>query len=111
MSRHRSDWSSKFVAYAAAIMLHIALLAAMVFNFSSKPEEIVGFEADKIDTIVASAVSESAVQEQLEQIKEQDRLRELERQYMRALLSAMPRSQAPKFLPLSNFARSWKAVR
>ena len=80
MSRHRSQKSSKFVAYLAAILLHVLILGAMFLNFANKPKDVEAFDADKIDTIVASAVSEASVQKQLEQIEAQDRQREQERQ-------------------------------
>ena len=52
----------------------------MIFSFASKPKEEKAFDADKIDTIAASAVDEKELAKQLKAIKDQDDKREADRQ-------------------------------
>ena len=63
-----------------AVAIHAAILGLMVFNFAGDPERIEAFDADKIDVVKASAVDESEIQKQVDQIKKADQQREKERQ-------------------------------
>ena len=78
--RDRLGKTKKATSYVLAVAIHAAILGLMVFNFAGDPERIEAFDADKIDVVKASAVDESEIQKQVDQIKKADQQREKERQ-------------------------------
>ena len=47
--RKRSKASTKTIAYIGAGLVHIVIIAAMLFNFTSKTETVDAVDADTLD--------------------------------------------------------------
>lgn len=72
--RKKAASRSKFIAYTAAIIIHVAIIAALFVNFTDKPKKTVeAFDADKVDVVKATTVDEAQIKQRQEQIKQQDR--------------------------------------
>ena len=78
--RDRLGKTKKATSYVLAVAIHAVILGVMVFSFTGDPERIEAFDADKIDVVKASAVDESEIKKQVDQIKKADQKREKERQ-------------------------------
>ncbi|MEO0367635.1 MAG: TonB family protein [Pseudomonadota bacterium] len=94
--RRRGAFSTKFVAYLAAFVVHAVIISLMIFNFSSDREVVQAIDAEKLAPIVASAVDEQKVKEQLDKIKEQDRKREREKQQQEDELKRLKEQEEQK---------------
>jgi len=71
--RKRAGVTNKMVAYIAAGLVHLAIIGAIVFNYTVKRDTIEAFDAEKIDTINASVIDDRKLQEDIKEIKEKDR--------------------------------------
>ena len=78
--RRKLPFWERAKSMTGAIVLHAVLLVVLLVNFTRPAKEVVAFDADKIDTVVASAVDEQQLKEQLDAIKKQEEDRERERQ-------------------------------
>ncbi|MFT5572183.1 MAG: colicin import membrane protein [Cryomorphaceae bacterium] len=91
--RSKSKAKNKTMAWTAAGLVHLLIIGAVVFNFTSEPDTIQAFEADTIaDTVKATVVDESEIKNRQDELKQKDldkkrkeeherkRLRELQRQ-------------------------------
>jgi len=76
--RRKASAKNRTLAYIGAAVVHIAIIAAMLINFSGdeKFEKVDAFDADKIDTVKASVIDESQIKDQQEKIKQAERDRE-----------------------------------
>lgn len=84
--RRKASAKNRFLAYLAAVVLHIAIIAAMLINFSrnDKFEKVEAFDADKITTVKASVINESQIKDQQEKIKQAERERERKKREQKA---------------------------
>lgn len=71
--RERNRTKNRTVAYIAAGVVHAAIIAALLINFTSKSDTIEAVYAEKIDVVTANTVDESQIK------KEQDRLKKIDR--------------------------------
>ena len=71
--RNKAASMNKIVAYTAAIVIHVLIIGAMVFNFTSKPKEIEAYDADKIDVVKATTIDEDQIRQQQDRIKQKDK--------------------------------------
>ena len=71
--RNKAASLNKIVAYTAAIVIHVLIIGAMVFNFTSKPKEIEAYDADKIDVVKATTIDEDQIRQQQDRIKQKDK--------------------------------------
>ena len=72
--RNKSKTINKTIAWTAAGLVHLIIIGALVFNFTSEPEVVEAFDADKIeDTIKATVVDESQIKNREDEIKRRDR--------------------------------------
>lgn len=71
--RKRRRASSKTIAYIGAGLVHLVIIGAMLFNFTSKTKTVEAFDAEKIDVVKATTVSEAEIQQQRDKIKQEDR--------------------------------------
>ena len=65
--------SSKTIAFISAGIVHLVIIGAMVFNFTSKTKTVEAFDAEKIDVVKATTVSEAEINQQRDKIKQQER--------------------------------------
>ena len=74
MSERRKQGAkrNKTVAYIGAALVHIVIIGAMVFNFSSKHESIDAAYAEKVDVVKATTIDESQIKEQQDKLKKAD---------------------------------------
>lgn len=64
-NRRKAGVTNRTVAYIAAGVIHAALLAAMLFNYTAtKHEKIEAHDAKKVDTINASLINEKDIKDQ-----------------------------------------------
>jgi len=70
--RKKAASKNKIIAYTAAIIIHVLIIGAMIFNFTSKPQVVEAFDADKIDVVKATTIDESQIQKQQDKIKQKD---------------------------------------
>ena len=70
--RKRRGASSKTIAYIGAGLVHLIIIGAMLFNFTSKTKTVEAFDAEKIDVVKATTVSEAEIKQQQDKIKQQD---------------------------------------
>lgn len=83
--RTRIRSKNRTLAYIAAGLVHGAIIASMVFNFTSDPKPIVGAYAEKVDVVKATTVDESQINkrkqdiERLEREKEREKKKEAEK--------------------------------
>lgn len=71
--RNRQSAKNKTLAYIAAGLVHAAIIAALIFNFTSSPESIDAQYAEKVDVVKATTVNESDIQKQQNEIKQRER--------------------------------------
>ena len=76
--RRKAGSKNRVMAYIAAAVVHLLVIAALLFNFTNDEarETIDAFDAEKLDTIKASVIDESQIKDQQEKIKKADRERE-----------------------------------
>jgi len=76
--RRKAGVKNRTMAYIAAAVVHLLLIAVLLFNFTSKtPHETVeAFDAEKLDTVKASVIDESQIKDQQEKLKKAERERE-----------------------------------
>lgn len=63
-NRRKTGIRNRTVAYLAAGVIHVGLLAALLFNYTSKNEKIEAHDAPKVDTINASLIDEKDIKDQ-----------------------------------------------
>ena len=88
--RSRSKAKNKTIAWTAAGIVHLLVIGALVFNFTSEPETIQAFDADEIaETVQATVIDESEIKNRQDELKQKDRDKkrqeELERKRLRDL--------------------------
>ena len=87
--RKKSATKNKIIAYTAAIIIHVLIIGAMIFNFTSKPKTVQAFDADTIDVVKATTIDESQIKQQQDKIKQKDidkkRLEESEKKRLQKL--------------------------
>jgi len=71
--RERNRTKNTKVAYIAAGVVHAAIIASLLINFTSKPDTIEAVYADKIDVITANTVDESQIKKEQDRLKKKDR--------------------------------------
>jgi len=71
--RKSSRASSKTIAYVGAGLIHLVIIGAMLVNFTSKTKTVEAFDADKLDVVKATVVTEAEIKQQRDKIKKQDR--------------------------------------
>jgi colicin import membrane protein len=76
--RRKAGSKNRVMAYIAAAVVHLLVIAALLYNFSNnEPRETIdAFEAEKIDTVKASVIDESQIKDQQEKLKKADLERE-----------------------------------
>jgi len=70
--RKRRGASSKTIAYIGAGLVHVVIIGAMLFNFTNKTKTVEAFDAETIDVVKATTVSEAEIQQQRDKIKQED---------------------------------------
>ena len=87
--RKKSATKNKIIADTAAIIIHVLIIGAMIFNFTSKPKTVQAFDADEIDVVKATTIDESQIKQQQDKIKQKDidkkRLEESEKKRLEKL--------------------------
>jgi colicin import membrane protein len=63
---------NKTIAYIGAALVHVLILGAMVFNFTSKHESIDAAYAEKVDVVKATTIDESQIKKQQDKLKKAD---------------------------------------
>ena len=71
--RERNRTKNTKVAYIAAGVVHAAIIASLLINFTSKPDTIEAVYADKIDVVTANTVDESQIKKEQDRLKKKDR--------------------------------------
>lgn len=97
--RSRSKAKTKTLAWTAAGIVHLVIIGAMVFNFTSEPEVIQAFDADEIaDTVKATVIDESEIKNRQDELKKQDqdkkRKEELEKKRLKDLQQQAEKEKA-----------------
>lgn len=88
--REKSRKKGRMIAYIGAALIHVVVIAALLINFTDKKHESVeAFDADKIDIVKATTISEDEIRKQENQLKKKDREKarnkELERKRLEEL--------------------------
>lgn len=87
--RTRSRSRNRIVAYGAAGLVHAAIIAALVFNFSREPKTIEADYAEKVHVVKATIVDESEIKKQQDKLlreeREKNRKQEQERKRLQRL--------------------------
>ena len=63
-SRRKAGVANRAVAYSAACLIHAALLAVLLFNYTSRHEKVEAHEAARLDTVNASLINEKDIRDQ-----------------------------------------------
>ena len=71
--RQRQTGRNKLGAYIAAGLVHLGIIAALVYNFTNSPESIEADFAEKVDVVKATTVEESQIEQRLNELKQKDR--------------------------------------
>lgn len=76
-NRRRTGVTNRTIAYSAAALIHIGLLAALLFNYSAKEHiKVEAHEAKKVDTINASLINEKDISDQQAKMRKLEKERE-----------------------------------
>lgn len=78
--RKRRSAKNRTVAYIAAGIVHLGILGALFVNFTDDTDSIEADFAEKVDTIKATTVDESAIKQQEDKLKQKDREQRLKKQ-------------------------------
>ncbi len=70
--RERNKTKNRAVAYIAAGVVHAAIIAALLINFTSKSDTIEAVYAEKIDVVTANTVDESQIKKAQDRLKKKD---------------------------------------
>lgn len=75
-NRRKAGAKNRTVAYVAAGLIHLVVLAALVFNYSAKHEKIEAHQAEEVDTVNASLINEKDIKDQQAKITELEKERQ-----------------------------------
>lgn len=77
-NRRKAGKKNRVMAYIAAGVVHLLLIAVLLFNFiNDEPRQTIdAFDAEKIDTVKASVIDESQIKDQQEKLKQAELERE-----------------------------------
>ena len=70
--RKRLAFTSKFIAYAGAIAVHLLIIGLVVFNYTKKTDVVEVFDADEIDVVNATTIDETQIKQFQEEIRQKD---------------------------------------
>lgn len=91
--RNKSKAKTKTIAWLAAGVVHLVIIGAVIFNFTSEPTLVEGVDADKVeDTVKAKLVDESQIKDREEEIRKRDRAKEREKQQKEQNLKDLQRN-------------------
>lgn len=76
----RKPRGSRFFAYFAAAVVHLAIIGLVVFNISTNHTKVTPMMAEKVDVVNARAIDESEIKKQLQNIKEKERKKQREKE-------------------------------
>ena len=90
--REKSRKRGRMVAYIGAALIHVVVIGAMLLNFNSEEHETVeAFDADKVDIVKASTISEDEIRKQENQLKKKERDAERKKEQERKRLEDLKR--------------------
>lgn len=96
MSQRRKLGAKKnrTIAYIAAGLVHLLILGAMLFNFTSKHESIEADFAEKVDIVKATTVDESQIKQQQNKLKQADEAKKRRERLEQERLEKLQRDSA-----------------
>lgn len=109
--RKRSKASTKTIAYIGAGLVHIVIIAAMLFNFTSKTETVDAVDADTLDVVIkANTVSEAQIKQQQDQIRQKDREKERQKEREEKRIKDLKREAEQEQKRIERLEKERKAI-
>ena len=90
--RGKSRKQSRTIAYISAVLIHVVIIGTILVNFGTKQYEVVeAFDADKVDVVKATTISEDEIRKQENQLKKQEQDKKRKQEQEKQRLDALKR--------------------